>query len=143
MLLAYDRNPFYRAHVAWAAGDLDVFLSNLDDDIVYIVNVDGITAPYASSAVGKEDVRFRFQFLLDTFRVDIFEIESFEEGPEFDHSVVRGSYLHKQTGERLDVKFRFRGWTQNGLLVRLEEQHDAAYVIAFERFVRYLGNEAG
>ncbi len=36
-----DRSVFARAHEAWAAGDFEGFLSLLDDDIIYIVNVDG------------------------------------------------------------------------------------------------------
>ncbi|MBX9925933.1 MAG: nuclear transport factor 2 family protein [Hyphomicrobiaceae bacterium] len=135
--------PFVRAHLAWQASDLSAFLDLLHDDILYLVNVDGITVPYASSAVGKEDVRFRLQYLLDTFQVDEFSLEGLEQTTDYGRSRIKGSYLHKQTGERLDVKITFIGWIRDGLLYRIEERHDAAYVVAFERFVRYLDRSAG
>ncbi len=101
------------------------------------MNVDGQSVPYASSAVGKADVRQRLQLLLDTFVVNAFVVEALVH--EIDHSrtIVLGHYRHKKTGERLDSKVRFHGWVENGLITRLEEYHDATYVEAFERFVTY------
>src|SRR5262249_29615157 len=73
--LAEQRSAFERAHLAWEAGDFDGFLDLLDDNILYIVNVDGMQVPYAMSAVGKTDVQDRLQLLLDTFDVTTFAIE--------------------------------------------------------------------
>lgn len=66
---------FTRAHRCWRIGDFNGFLACLDEDIVYLVNVDGQQVPYAMSAVGKEDVRFRIALLFDTMTVVEFEVE--------------------------------------------------------------------
>jgi ketosteroid isomerase-like protein len=138
MSLAEERSAFYRAHLAWGDNDLDAFMSYLAEDVVYVVNVDGLEVPYAASAVGKAEVRQRLQLLLDTFVVNAFVAEDIVHEPEFSRSRVIGYYKHKKTGERLDTKLRFHGWIKDGLLVRIEEYLDAAYVEAFQRFVMHL-----
>lgn len=130
------------AHLAWAAGDFTHFMSLIDEDIIYIVNVDGMQVPYAMSAVGREDVRYRLQMLLDTFVVETFEIEQLVHEAEVTRTRVHGVYRHKKTGEILDIKLRFRGWVRDGLLVRIEEMHDARYIEAFERFVFFMQQAA-
>lgn len=138
MSIEEERSAFYRAHIAWGANDFDGFMSLIAEDIIYLVNVDGLAVPYASSAVGKEDVRQRMELLLDTFVVDAFAIRSLVHEAEFSRSLVRGDYTHKATGERLNITLRFRGWVGNGLITRLEEYHDAPYIEAFQRFVTHL-----
>lgn len=146
MSIADERSSFLLAHHAWSDGDIDSFVSFLSEDVVYIVNVDGLKVPYACSAFGREDVRQRMQLLLDTFVINAFVVETLVHESDHSRSTVLGYYKHKRTGERLDIKVRFHGWVENGLIGRLEEYHDAAYVEAFERFVRYLevaASEAG
>jgi len=140
--LAAQRSGFHKAHLAWADGDLERFLSYFHEDIIHTVNVDGLAVPYASSGVGKEDVRQRMELLLNIFVVDAFVVENIVHNEETSRSNVLGYYKHKKTGERLDVKFRFVGWMNDGLITRLEEYHDAAYVEAFERFVFHLQEAA-
>lgn len=133
-------NPttFMRAHLCWRDGDFAGFLDCLDEDIVYLVNVNGEEVPYAMSAVGKEDVRFRLQLLLDTMTVNRFDVEKHTVLDDHEVSVVHGIYTHKTTGEVLDKKVRFKGWEKNGLLTRIEEIQDAKYVEAFQRFVQIM-----
>ena len=109
MSLTDERSAFVRAHLAWEAGDFDGFMRCIADDIMYIVNVDGLQVPYAMSAVGKEDLRGRLQLLLDTFFVTTFAIEKLVHEAESSRTVVHGVYRHKKTGEVLDIKVRFRG----------------------------------
>jgi ketosteroid isomerase-like protein len=45
MSLDEQRSAVLRAHHAWQAGDFDAFLSQLGEDIVYTVNVDGMQVP--------------------------------------------------------------------------------------------------
>ncbi len=142
MSLAEQRSAVLRAHHAWQAGDFDAFLSQLGEDIVYTVNVDGMQVPYAMSAVGKTDVQDRLQLLLDPFVVTTFDVESLVHDPDFSRSVVHGVYRHRATGEVLDIKLRFHAWVEDGLLTRIEEIHDARYIEAYERFVFHIQNTA-
>lgn len=130
------------AHDRWGEGDLEAFLRCLADDIVYTVNVDAGEVPYAKSTVGKDEMRGHLQLLLDTFVINAFVIESLVHEDEFSRTTVLGYYKHKKTGERLDVRIRFRLWVRDGLITRLEEYHDAPYVESFERFVRFIEQNA-
>lgn len=131
---------FEEAHVRWAASDLEGLLEFLTDDVLYNVNVDGLAVPYASSALGKEDVRQRLQLLLDTFTVDKFEPESIGGAADHCRSVVVGHYTHHRTGEKVRLRIRFRAWFRDGLIACMDEHHDAAYVEAFQRFLFHLEN---
>lgn len=130
------------AHERWGEGDLDALLGCFADDVVYTVNVDAREVPYAMSTVGKEDMRGHLQLLLDTFVINAFVIESLVHEREFTRTTVLGYYKHKKTGERLDVRIRFRFWVRDNLITRLEEYHDAPYVESFERFVRFLQQQS-
>jgi ketosteroid isomerase-like protein len=140
MSLEEERAVFRLAHRLWNDGDLDGFMACLADDIVYTVNVNGV--PYAASATGKDEVRGRLQLLLDTFVVNAFVVEHLVHEKDSSRSTVLGYYKHRKTGERLDIRPRFRGWVKDGLVTRIEEHHDAVYIEAFERFVRYLEQTA-
>lgn len=139
MSIAEDRAIVLKAHELWAEGKLDEFMSCLAEDIVYNVNVDGVD--YAASANGKAEVRQRFQLLLDTLWVQAFVVEEIVHEADFTRTRVLGFYKHKRTGEWLDIEPRFRCYVRNGLLARIDELHDAPYVEAFARFVRFIEAE--
>lgn len=133
------RDLFLRGHELWGTGRFDDFMQMMHEDILYIVNVDGQQVPYAMSAVGRHDLRDRFELLLRTFNVTHFELLGIHPEPEHITSQVHGIYQHKATGEILDVKVRFRAWINSDrMFTRLEEIHDARYVEAFERFVFFI-----
>jgi ketosteroid isomerase-like protein len=138
MSIDVQRAAVLEAHRAWEAGDFDRFMSFIAEDILYLVNVDGQSVPYAMSAVGKTDVADRLQLLLDTFDVTTFAVETVVHEACSTRTRVHGVYRHKKTGEVLDIRVRFRCWVEEGLLVRIEETHDARYVEAFERFVFHM-----
>jgi ketosteroid isomerase-like protein len=142
MSVADERAVFHEAHMAWAAGDVARLLSLMTEDILHLVNVDGMAVPYAMSAVGKSDVADRLALLLDTFEVKAFDIENIVHDVEYSRSLVHGVYRHRRTGEMLDIKLRFRGWVRDGLLARIEETLDARYIEAFERMVFHLQTAA-
>lgn len=136
----HDRHVFIKAHETWSAGDLDGLLSCLHDDIVYTINVDGID--YAAGSNGKANVRNRLLIKLDTFEVQAFLPEWIVHNAEYSRSSVLGFYKHKKTGTRLEVRARFTVYIRDGLIVRMEEVHDAAYLEAFHRFVTFLESAA-
>lgn len=138
MSLEEERVVIRLACRVWNDGDLEGLLDCFTDDIVYTVNVDGQEVPYAGNTVGKDQMRARLLVLLDNLVVNAFVIESLVHEKEFSRAMVLGYYRHKRTGERLDVKIRFRFWVKDGLITRMEENHDAPYVEAFQRFVRSL-----
>lgn len=141
MPLAKERSAVLRALDCWGAGDLEGTLAAFSEDVLYLINVDGIAVPYASSSLGKEDLRHRLELVLDTFDKEVFEIESLVHESEFTRAVVFAHYKHKNLGERLIARIRLRYWVKDGLIVRVDERRDAQYVEAFQRFILQIEND--
>lgn len=133
---------FRRAVRCWSDEDFAGAVALLDDDIIHTVNVDALEIPWASSAEGKPNVTGRLKLIADTFVVNAFIIENltYERGEI--RATVLGYHVHRKTHERLDVKVRFRVRVRDGLIVRIDETLDAAYIEAFQRFVTYLEQTA-
>lgn len=138
MTLANERSAFLEALHAWKAQDLDRLMTYVTEDILYLVNVDGIQVPYAMSAVGKEDLRGRLQLVIDTFALQTYTIDTVVHDPDHSRARAHGVYRHRNTGEILDIRFSFCAWFADGLLSRVHELHDASYIVAFEQFVFHL-----
>jgi len=142
MSLESERTPVLRALACWAAGDLEGTLAQFSEDVLYLINVDGIAVPYASSSLGKEDLRHRLELVLDLFHKERFECENFLHAPDHTRVVVFAEYKHKNLGERLIARIRLRYWVKNGLIVRVEENRDAQYIEAFQRFIVQIEHDA-
>ena len=142
MPLAKERSAVLRALDCWAVGDLEGTLAAFSEDVLYLINVDGIAVPYASSSLGKEDLRHRLELVLDTFDKEVFEVESLSHEPDFTRVVVFAHYKHKSLGETLVARIRLRYWVKDGLIVRVDERRDAQYVEAFQRFILQMENDA-
>lgn len=142
MSIDKERAPVLRALTRWAACDLEGTLAQFSEDVLYLINVDGIAVPYASSSLGKEDLRHRLELVLEMFDKEVFEIESLSHEPDFTRAVVFAHYKHKNLGEILMARIRLRYWVKNGLIVRVDERRDAQYVEAFQRFILQIENDA-
>jgi ketosteroid isomerase-like protein len=120
---------------AWANRDLEGTLSFFTEDIVHILNIDGAAVPCAASVEGKPALREKLLLLLDTFDVDALTNDTYRvEGGRASGS-YKFTYIHRASGERLSGSFRFVIEQRDGLIFRMEEYHDAAYVEAFVRLV--------
>jgi ketosteroid isomerase-like protein len=133
---------FRRAVRCWSDEDFESTVALLADDIVHTVNVDALQIPWVSSAEGKANVSARLKLIADTFVINAFVLETitYEEGEI--RATVLGYHVHRKTRERLDVRVRFRVRVRDGLIVRIDEFLDAAYIEAFQRFVSYLEQTA-
>lgn len=133
---------FRRAVRCWSDEDFEGTVALLADDIVHTVNVDALQIPWVSSAEGKANVSARLKLIADTFVINAFVLETitYEEGEI--RATVLGYHVHRKTRERLDVRVRFRVRVRDGLIVRIDEFLDAAYIEAFQRFVSYLEQTA-
>jgi ketosteroid isomerase-like protein len=135
-----DRAAVHRALDRWAAGDLEGTLAQFSEDVLYIVNVDGLAVPFVSNSLGKEDLRQRLQLVIDTFGQEKFEPESFVEEADHSRVLVTVENRHRETGERLCLRMLLRYWVGNGVVVRVEEHLDAQYVEAFQQSVLHIEN---
>lgn len=140
MPFRHDRAAVHRALERWAAGDLEGALAQFSEDILYLINVDGLAVPFVASSLGKEDLRQRLQLVADTFEQEKFEPESFVDEADHVRVLVVVENKHRNTGERLCLRMRLRYWVEDGLIVRAEEHLDAQYVGTFQRFVFHIEN---
>lgn len=133
---------FRKSVRCWSDEDFDGAVALLDENIIHTVNVDALKIPWVSSAEGKANVTARLKVIADTFVINAFIIETltYENGEI--RATVLGYHVHRKTRERLDVRVRFRVRVKNGLIVRIDETLDAAYIEAFQRFVTYLEQTA-
>ncbi len=140
--LFQDRAPVERALECWAAGDLEGALAQFSEDILYLVNVDGLAVPFVASTLGKEDLRQRLELIKRIFHEERFEVASIVHEADHTRALVIVENRHRATGERLCVRLRLRYCVDGGRIVRAEEHLDAQYVEAFQRFVFHMENAA-
>lgn len=138
-----EADVFRQACRYWNDGDFDGVLTLIADDVCHTVNVDKLGIPWMMSTSGKAEMSGRLALIRETFVIDRFEIEALIIEPRGVRATVYALHTHRKTGERLEVRLRFRVFVKGGLIARIEETVDGAYFEAFERFVRYLEERAG
>ncbi|MEQ1695090.1 MAG: nuclear transport factor 2 family protein [Hyphomicrobiaceae bacterium] len=129
------RRLFLQCFAAWTNRDLEGALSCMSEDVAHILNLDGTLVPYGASVEGKPALRKKLQLLLDTFEFGALVNESLSVEGRKATGRYKFIYIHCASGERLSGSFRFIIEQRDGLIVRMEEYHDAAYVEAFVRLV--------
>jgi ketosteroid isomerase-like protein len=120
---------FKDATSAWANRDLERTLSFMSEDVVHTLNISG------ASTTGKRALRKKLQLILDTFEFGAFVTDRIVVTGKVVRANIKIIYIHIGTHERLNVRFRFVCTVRDGLIVHLEEWHDAAYFESFMRLV--------
>lgn len=138
-----EADVFRRSVKYWNDGDFDGVVALLAEDVRHTVNVDKLGIPWMMSTTGKAEMAGRLGLIRETFVIDRFEIETLIIEARGLRATVYALHTHKTTGERLETRLRFRVFVKMGLISRVEETVDGAYLEAFERFVRYLEERAG
>jgi ketosteroid isomerase-like protein len=129
------RRLFLDCFAAWTNRDLEGTLSFMSEDVAHILNLDGTLVPYGASVEGKPALRQKLQLLLDTFEFGALVNEGLRVEGRKATGHYKFIYIHFASGERLSGSFRFVIEQRGGLIFRMEEYHDAAYVEAFARLV--------
>ncbi|MFY0611321.1 MAG: nuclear transport factor 2 family protein [Hyphomicrobiaceae bacterium] len=129
------RRVFEQAMTAWANQDLDRALRFVSDDIVHTLNVDGELVPFAASVKGKGAMREKLELMLETFEIGAYVTDHLSVQGHVVRANMKAVYIHLASGERLITKFRYVIEQRNGLMVRINEFHDAAYLEAFMVFI--------
>ena len=128
------RRIFESAATAWSNYQIERTLSFMSEDVVHTLNVDGELVPFAASVRGKAAMREKLGMMLDPFEIGAYVT---------DHLTVQGNnlranmkiiYIHQASGERLITNFRLAIEQRDGLMVQIDEFHDAAYLEAFVRY---------
>jgi ketosteroid isomerase-like protein len=116
---------------AWARQDLEGALSYMDDDVVFTFNAGEGQLLLAGACRGKDEVRRRFQEILDLFDFQALVLESLRDDGETIRTSMLFYYRHKASGLNVEGRYRQVMRVEHGRIVRVEEFHDAAAVNAF------------
>ena len=118
---------------AWARRDLEQSLSYMDDDVVFTFNAGEGQLLLAGASRGKDEVRRRLQEILDLFDFQALVLESLRDDGETVRTSMLFYYRHKASGLNVEGRYRQVVRVESGLIVRVDEYHDAAAVDAFLR----------
>ncbi|MFA5898790.1 MAG: hypothetical protein WC829_06715 [Hyphomicrobium sp.] len=120
-------------HAAWSRGDVDDLLGHFDDDITYCCNTGGPDGG-PLIIVGKQAYREML-----TQITDVAESVSVPEYIRFSDGICRANiecYIrHKITRHTMVGSYRQLATFRADKIVRMEEFHDAAKMIAFWRMI--------
>ncbi len=121
------------AHAAWSRGDVDGVVRHCADDITYFCNTGGPDGG-PLTIVGKEAYREFLQQIVDVAEsVSVPEYFRFEDG--VGRTTIDCYIRHKTTRHTLVGSYRQLVTYDGPWIVRLEEFHDAAKMIAFWRMI--------
>jgi ketosteroid isomerase-like protein len=121
------------AHAAWSRGDVEGVVCHVADDITYFCNTGGPDGG-PLTIVGKQAYREFLQQIVNVSEsVAVAEYFRFEEG--IGRATVECYIRHKTTRHTLVGSYRQLVTYSGPRIVRLEEFHDAAKMIAFWRMI--------
>ena len=118
----------------WVAGDVELILSTLSDDVVYQLYVSQTALPYGGEWVGKDAVRNVFFDMFAVFDCTEFEPTLLEVRDGIARCQCQYVYRHRASGEWLSGSCRLVCTIAHNLIVRMDEYHDEALLKAFSRF---------
>ena len=122
---------------AWRAQDIDTTLATIADDVVYALHVSNDALPYGGETHGAEALRAVAYAILEEFDYLTYEPVVLGEDEGVVRVQVAFHYHHRRTGENLIGTKRLVFRVESGLIVRIDEYHDAGFVEAFMRLVRH------
>lgn len=126
---------FESAATGWANHDIERTLGFMSEDVVHTLNVDGELVPFAASVRGKAAMREKLTIVLDTFEIGAYVTDHLSVQSNKLRANMKMIYIHRNSGERLITNFRYVIEQLDGVMVRIDEFHDAAYLEAFVRYV--------
>ena len=120
-------------HAAWSNGDVAATLRHFDDDVVYWCNAGG---PRQRPLIIAGKPVFRdFLEAISAVSDSICVTEYFRLTNDVGRAKIAASIRHKQTGLTLTGSFRQVVTFHERKIVRLDEYHDAAMMVAFWRII--------
>jgi len=117
----------------WAAGDVDMSVSMLADDVVHQLYVAQTVFPFGGAHRGIDEVRQFLFSVLEMFDVVSFEATHIRVEGDRGSAQCRFDYIHRASGERLCSTARFVITFRDGLIASMDEYHDEALLSAFMR----------
>lgn len=117
----------------WAAGDVEMTVSLMNEDVVYRLYIDEAVVAFAGEHRGKEAVRHFLFSVLEMFdQIEYVPLQVRSEG-EGCSARCWFHYVHRASGERLRSTLRLIVGFKDGKIETMDEYHDQALIEAFVR----------
>ncbi|MEO0730510.1 MAG: nuclear transport factor 2 family protein [Pseudomonadota bacterium] len=117
----------------WRRGRLDDMMDFIAPHANHVVHIDGEAVPQLAGVSGRDAMRERFTYLVDSFVFEKFEIDALSQTENTVRAVISYRYRHRATGERIESVMRLvLDWEEAGF-VDISEFVDAPAVQAFLR----------
>ena len=124
-----------RALNAYETGDFDGFFELLAEDVVYTLYLDEEVVPFAGVAQGKAQLRPRIEHMHRIFEYVLWRpLVVFTNGDTATNQ-IEFMLRHRATEEMVTGRCRFVTQVVDGLVVRVDEHHDAERIQAFMRLI--------
>lgn len=117
----------------WSVQDVEMTVAHVHDDLVYALYISEAALPYGGETRGKDNVRTVLYAILAEFDYLHYAPEIVSIEGEVIRVTAAFVYHHRRTGENLTGTKRMVFQLEDGLIIRIDEYHDAAKVEAFMR----------
>jgi ketosteroid isomerase-like protein len=121
----------------WRVQDVEMTLEYTNEDIVYALYISDTALPYGGETRGKANIRNVLYAILAEFDYLKYEPTIVAVDGDVVRAQVQFIYHHRLTGENLAGSKRLVFTVRDGLIVRIEEYHDAGMVEAFMRLTAH------
>jgi ketosteroid isomerase-like protein len=120
-------------NAAWAEGDIDKAISFVAKDSVYALHISGEALPHGGETVGRDNIGGALRRVREDFEYILYRPFKLTADGDTVRFQVEFMYRHRESGEKLEGRFRMVMVVKDGKLVRTDEYHDRAKVEAFMR----------
>lgn len=124
-----------KALEAYRDADYEGFFALLADDVVYTLYLDEEVLPFAGVARGKAEMRARLEHMHRAFEYVLWRPLSVFPRGEIATNQIEFMLRHRDSGEMVTGRCRFVTHVVGGLVVKVDEHHDAERIQAFVRLV--------
>lgn len=120
----------------WKVQDVELALSLASEDVVYNLYLSDAAVPHGGATRGREKCRDVLYMVLADF--DYLEYQPTVVGQEAEavRAHVRFRYHHRRTGGELSGTKRMVFTVRDGVIMQVDEYHDAGMVEAFMRLTQ-------
>lgn len=133
-----DNRSLVAAFLAhWRVQDVEMTLAHTSEDIVYALYISEHALPYGGETSGKASIRNVLYAILAEFDYLKYDPTIVAVDDDVVRAQVQFTYHHRLTGENLAGSKRLVFTVRDGLVVRIEEYHDAGMVEAFMRLTAH------
>ena len=117
----------------WALGNIENAIAYIAEDAVYALHISGDVLSHGGEHVGRQKIATVLKKVREEFEYILYRPLQLTADGDTVRFQVEFMYRHRESGEKLEGRFRMVMVVKDGKLARTDEYHDRAKVEAFMR----------